>query len=223
MSETLLTDTPPADATPPADGASAPPADGAPVNGAVDGEQSPAGGAAGEGDQQPPAAPEVPESYEFTPPEGFEIDEPGLEGWRGMAREAGLSQAQFDAVTKQGLEYLNAQLGKQADTLHARQMGWRSEIMSDRDLTDGTGLRPDVSAGVARVISEYGGDDLKAALNDTGAGDHPAIVRLFAKLAKAMDLPKAPDTGRTTGKQPRDRSYEGIAARMPYKTQQAGA
>lgn len=46
----------------------------------------------------------------------------------------------------------------------------------DQTLTDARG-----------VLAQFGDADLKAALNESGLGSHPAVVRFVAKVAKAMN------------------------------------
>lgn len=158
--------------------------------------------------------PGVPESYEFTAPEGFEVSKDDLASYEQIAKEAGLTQEQFAAVTKHGLEFFQKSLGAQADAFAARYHGWQAAVLSDKSLSDGDRLLPEVGANVSRVIDQFGGDALKEALNETGAGNHPAIVQLFNNIGKALGAPTGLDRGKPSASTERDRSFEGMAARF---------
>lgn len=158
--------------------------------------------------------PSVPEAYEFTAPEGFEVSKDDLAGYEQVAKDAGLTQEQFAAVTKHGLEFFQKALGEQADAFAARSHGWQSAVLGDKTLSDGDKLLPEVGANVSRVIEQFGGDALKDALNETGAGNHPAIVQLFNNIGKALGAPSGLDRGKPSASTERDRSFEGMAARL---------
>jgi len=50
------------------------------------------------------AQPVVPEEYGFEAPDGIKIDDTGLEGFRPLAKELGLSQEAFDKIVAFDLE-----------------------------------------------------------------------------------------------------------------------
>lgn len=158
--------------------------------------------------------PEAPESYEFTAPDGFEVSKDDLAGYEQVAREVGLTQEQFSAVTKHGLEFFQKALGEQADSFAARYHGWQAAVLGDKTLSDGDKLLPEVGANVSRVIEQFGGDALKEALNETGAGHHPVIVHFFNNIGKALGAPSGLDRGKPSASSERDRSFEGMAARF---------
>lgn len=141
----------------------------------------------------PPAEDEVervgaPEAYEFTPPEGQELNAEQFTEWQDKARAAGLTQKQFALLTADAVAMVNAMHGKAAETWNDVQRGWLGEIAADREIAGaapGT-LNDAAREASARVIAAYGGDDLKQALIMTGAGNHPAVVRAFVAIGKAM-------------------------------------
>ncbi|GBQ07883.1 hypothetical protein [Saccharibacter floricola] len=74
-----------------------------------------------------------PESYEFTAPEGMEVDSDALSSYEKLARDNGLSQEQFSAITQHGLDYFQKELGKLSEAHSAREQGWRKDALSDKD------------------------------------------------------------------------------------------
>ncbi len=163
--------------------------------------------------EAPPEKPVVPEKYEFKAPDGFTADPETLGSYEGLAKEAGLTQEQFEKVTDFGLKYFQDQLGKQAEAQSARVVGWQNEALSDRDLSDGKKLLPDVMQNTSRVLDNFGGDDLRKALVDTGAGNHPAVIRALNLIGKAMGAADAPDFGKPAA-QSRGNSFEDVANRL---------
>ena len=158
--------------------------------------------------------PKAPEKYEFTPPEGMEIDKEALSSYEALAREHGLSQEQFDAITKHGLEFFQNRLTSLAEQHASIQQGWRDTALKDKTLSDGESLKPEVMQNVAHVFSQFGGekDALRKALVETGAGNHPAVIHAFNAIGKALGAAQTPDRGKPASEL-KDNSYEAIARR----------
>jgi len=62
---------------------------------------------------------------------------------------------------------------------------WVSEIQADKDL-GGERLTREVVPAVAKLLDTYGDPGVREALNLTGAGNHPAIIRTLYRAAKAL-------------------------------------
>ncbi|ARW16407.1 hypothetical protein [Komagataeibacter europaeus] len=198
--------------------------------------QPPAGAAATEGaapnsegapesgeQEKPPEKHAVPEKYEFTPPEGFSVDEKAMGDYEAAAREAGLTQEQFSAITQHGLQFVQQQLEQAGQAQHEQAMKWRQEVLSDRTLSDGTGLNPEAKAAADRVIQSYGGKDLVQALAETGAGNNPTVIRAFVQIGKAMGLAEPPDKGKPAPEKRSGSSFDDIAQRLYGQSAKAGA
>lgn len=130
----------------------------------------------------------APEAYEFTPPEGQELNAEQFTEWQAKAKDAGLTQGQFAKLTTEAIGMVNAINAKNADAWHATQREWQAGIAADPEIagqTPGT-LNDGAREAASRVITAYGGDALKQALIITGAGNHPAVVRAFVAIGKAM-------------------------------------
>lgn len=138
----------------------------------------------------------APDTYEFTPPEGMEVDPDALSSYQDLAREHGLSQEQFSAITQHGLGYFQQQLTALSDAQQARDTQWRNAALSDRDLSDGKTLKPEVMRHVSHVFDQFGGDELRQALIDTGAGNHPQVIQALNNIGKALGAAQTPDKGK---------------------------
>ena len=186
--ETLMTET----AQTPTDGAASQPAASAPATAAVqDGQQqqpaegSPAlaeGGKPAEGEGKPAAkADGAPESYEFTIPEGSNVDEAGIKAFSEFAREANLSQEAAQALMD---KLAPAMAQRQAEVIESVKAEWIASTKADAEFG---GDKLAENLGVAKkALETFGSDALRQLLNETGLGNHPEIIRAFYRAGKAI-------------------------------------
>lgn len=141
----------------------------------------------------------APEKYEdFKVPEDFELNEDVMAKATPMFKELGLSQAGaqrlIDFYAEQQKDALEAPFKTWADT----QQKWVDEVKADPEIG---GKLPEVKATVAKALDALGDQKLasefKAAMDYTGAGNHPAFVKAFYKMALAMT-----EGGHVAGKGP---------------------
>ncbi len=153
-----------------------------------------------------PAGPVVPEKYEFAAPQidgkPLEVDPAALGSFETAAREVGLTQEQFAKIAPLGAQLVAQKVSEAVATATkayehlspAAQDGWVAEIKADPKI-GGDRLGASL-ADAAKAIDAYGGAELRQALELTRAGNHPAIVRAFVALGKAMNEPGGLLTGR---------------------------
>lgn len=128
----------------------------------------------------------VPEKYQFTAPEGFEgaLDEAALESFEPVARELGLTQEQADKLVALHAQNLQ-QAGEKAQQAHAQQMEtWTNELRNDPEF-GGPAFDTNVKAA-QKAVAQFGSPGLKEALEESGLGNHPELVRTFAMIGKAI-------------------------------------
>ncbi|GBQ07881.1 hypothetical protein AA15669_1576 [Saccharibacter floricola DSM 15669] len=65
---------------------------------------------------------------------------------------------------------------------------------------------------VGHVFDQFGGKDLRLALAETGAGNHPQIIRAFNAIGKALGAAQTPDKGKPASEL-KGNSFEDIARR----------
>ncbi|HGK3824325.1 TPA: peptidase [Klebsiella pneumoniae] len=154
---------------------------------AVDPVPSPADGDKPEptGDKPAPSAePSVPEKYELTAPEGTELDSKAVELFEPVARELGLSNDQA-----QKLAGLWPQLQEQIQNRQAESWGqqveqWAADTKADKEIG---GDKLTVSVGHAqKALDTFASKEFREFLDSTGLGNHPEMVRAFAKVGKLM-------------------------------------
>lgn len=124
--------------------------------------------------------PAAPEKYEFTPPEGQELDANALAVFEPIAKELGLSQEQA-----QKLVDIYPQIQQQQAEAWGKQVAdWGEQVKADKEIG---GDKFNASVGAAqRALDQFGNTELREYLNASGLGNHPALVRFCAKVGKAM-------------------------------------
>ncbi len=186
-------------ATPPADPA-APPADPvtppAPDPDPDEPDESALGGKAPPADPDP-AAPEdppahvIPEAYELTPPEGLTIDADLLAEATPIFKEAGLSNDQAQAILPAAKSLMEktqqATLQTLIDGGNQQRKAWLDAAKADEQIG---GNKWDASLGsAAKALDALGhpeGSEFRTALNETGFGNHPEMIRIFARLGEMV-------------------------------------
>jgi hypothetical protein len=143
---------------------------------------------------KPPADPKaVPEKYEFKAPEGIAIDPALVDAITPIFKEAGINaetaQKLFDFHTKALTDAAKAP----TDTMNTMRADWRTKVSADPEMAkatngDKTGLDA-VKLDIGRALTHLPAQeaaDFKAAMDLTGAGDHPAFVKAFWKLSQLI-------------------------------------
>jgi hypothetical protein len=135
----------------------------------------------------PPAAPVVPDAYQFTAPEGTELDAAVVEKASPIFKELGLSQEQAQKL----VDFYSAQTSESnkaiATAVENMRADWRSQIMSDKDIG---GKIEQVKVELGRAKDRLPAEIRTAfeeAMNVTGMGDHPAIVKGLYEFAKLVN------------------------------------
>jgi len=115
---------------------------------------------------------------EFDLPEGYELQEAMLEGFRTKSHELGLTPKQVAGLYSW---FLPIVMDKHHELESQAQQLRDSELDSLRSVHRGD--MPSVLDNALRAAEVIGGDELVRALESTGAGDHAAVISAFAKIA----------------------------------------
>lgn len=121
-----------------------------------------------------------PAELELKLPDGLRLDDAGLQGFKTLAKEAGL-----DGAKAQKFVDLYAGFEKsKVDAYAAQQKAWTEAIKADKDI-GGTNLDKSLELS-RRALTKFGGEGLVTFLDQSGLGNHPALVRAFVAVGKAM-------------------------------------
>jgi hypothetical protein len=121
-------------------------------------------------------APESPEGYQFTPPEGGDLDEAMTAQYRNWANELNMTQAQADGIYKRFNEYQLAAVGAIKGTHDEALNGLKAEW----------GVTyPDKVKKIDHLVSKYENTE---GFRQELANDNvpPHIVKMFAQMADGL-------------------------------------
>lgn len=119
----------------------------------------------------------VPEKYDLKVPENSILDANVVNRIADYAKSQGLSNDEAQALLDQENVTINEHIERKTNQ-------WAEECKSDKEI-GGENFNQNVELA-KRVVLRYGSDQLKAELNKTGFGNHPEVVRVFARIGKAM-------------------------------------
>ncbi|HHK9915276.1 TPA: peptidase [Enterobacter hormaechei] len=146
-------------------------------------------------EQKPEGAPE---KYEFTAGEGQELDTAALEQFEPIARELNLTNEQAQKmVDLYGTKIMPMVQQQQAEAWQKTTEQWAADVKADKEI-GGDKLTANLSAA-QRALEQFGDPELKEYLDSTGLGNHPALVKAFIKVGKAMSEDKVVTGGHESG------------------------
>ena len=121
---------------------------------------------------------------DFRLPEGVTHDPESLRPAAELFAETGLSQEQAQKFIDLAVAREQAAVHRGAQAFVDLQNQWVSEIKADPDI-GGDRLKSSL-ASAARAIDRLDVPGLREALNFTGAGNHPAVVKAFVRLGQMV-------------------------------------
>ena len=136
--------------------------------------------------------PEAPDKYGFKA-EG--LPEPLTQAAREAFHKAGLNDRQAGAVMALYQEQQQAQLAQAQQAMAATMQ------QTEQALRGEWGQAYDQRLAAAKTaVREVGGPEVIQVLNDTGLGNHPAVIQMFAKLgAERAEAPALKGVGNAAG------------------------
>jgi hypothetical protein len=172
-----------------------------------------------------PAEGKAPAEYaEFKIPEGTTLDATTATEFKAMAKELDLTQEQAQKLLDFGGGKLRALAEGPYKAWSEMQTKWQAEVKADPEI-GGTNFEASrKSAALVFVPGESNpfvgsaaeAQSLKEALNTTGAGNNPAIVKMFVRMGRMLAEP-----GSLTGKPPNANTLEAKLDKM-YPTMSEG-
>lgn len=143
---------------------------------------------------------EVPEDgkYEFTLPDGVELDAAFAEKVSPALKEAGITREQANKLAAIMTEDRKAQAEGWAKT----QEEWVKSAKADKEFG---GDKFDASIKDAkRVLDKFGTSELKEYLTASGGGNHPELIRFMARVGNAISDDSPPGSETPAGPQTKD-------------------
>lgn len=142
--------------------------------------------------EEPQGAPETYE--EFKMPEGIQIDAKALESFTPIAKELNLTQDQAQKLVDVYAQQVEALHAAQVQQMVETRRGWREQVENDQEI-GGAKVNENVGQAIM-ALSRYATPELRQALEESGLGDHPEMVRFCYRVGKALAEDQMP-TGNT--------------------------
>lgn len=143
------------------------------------------------------AAAVVPDKYELKLPDGSKHEATLVERTAADARELGLDQKAAEKLLAQRVKDADALAKSREDALASikpggvvwekRDADWQAASLKDPDLGAGDPAKLDVSIEkVQQALERFGDQELRDDLKASGWGSKPSVLRLLAKIGRAM-------------------------------------
>lgn len=114
-------------------------------------------------------------------PASFQPDNARIAAVREAAFKMGVSRDQFAALVRADAEYADSFTNSQNAEQTAKLTTW------DQQLHETLGAAYDQDTLLAKAaVLQFGGDKLKAAMDETGLGSHPEMILAWAKVGRAL-------------------------------------
>jgi len=160
---------------------------------------------------EPKSESAAPVTYtDFSVPEGHTLDAAAIESATPLFRELRLTQDQAQKL----VDFYSTQVGKinaeNEGYMETLRTQWREELKSDKDIG---GKLDQVKVDIGRAIDRLPQavrEPFKEAMNLTGAGDHPAVIKAIHAFASLIGEGTHVSGG---GPSPDGQSRTGVASR----------
>lgn len=132
--------------------------------------------------------PSIPTYTDFKMPEGVTVDPKVMGEATELFKEARLPQEAAQKFVDFHASQLKAAAEAQARAFVDLQTRWHGEVMADPEI--GGSKWQDSASAANRLMDRLNIPGLKDALNLTGAGNHPAVVKAFVRLGQMVSEDK---------------------------------
>jgi len=131
--------------------------------------------------------------YTLTMPEGVELDTELVDALGSSFKDLGLTTRQAQQLADKFIEVQTARGKSAAEGWANRVQGWADEAKKDSEIG---GTKWDGTVSAAQVaLSKLGTPALKEYLNASGGGNHPELIRIFAKVGSLIQEDNPPADG----------------------------
>lgn len=140
--------------------------------------------------EQQPAAPE---KYEFKMPEGVTLDSEVGKQFEAVARDVKLPQEKAQALLDLAVKQIQGQTARTMQQWTEQRQAWVQELQRDQEF--GGGRFQETIQRAQRALTKFGSPTLTKFLDESGYGDNSELIRMLARIDKALGEDKLVDGG----------------------------
>lgn len=156
-----------------------------------------------------PPAKIVPDKYTLKAPEGMTIDDKALEQFSPVFKKVGLSQEDAQALADTFAPYMQQQIEARAQENLKVFKDMVAEWGEKAKQEQGADYAKKLSVA-AKLMDKFGDPEFREMLNETGVGNHPAMIRFMIKVGNQFAQDSLADSGMKKG----DDSVEAAAKKL---------
>ena len=127
----------------------------------------------------------IPENYDLASviPEGFELNQERMENFTAVAKEAGLSQENASKLAAYGIQLMQESAQAVQQEFSARVNTWGEQAKTELGAEFNNTVRL-AASGIEVMEKQI--PELRTMLNETGAGNHPVMIKAMAMIGKMV-------------------------------------
>lgn len=122
--------------------------------------------------------------FELKLPEGSNLDASYLEQTKALAKELGLSQEAAQKLVERDSGLMSSAHERNMATVREKTEQWAKDAQADKEI-GGNNFQSSVT-DARTALDKFGTPEFKNMLNQSGVGNHPELIRLLARVGKAM-------------------------------------
>ncbi|WP_300379626.1 hypothetical protein [Henriciella sp.] len=147
-------------------------------------DEDPEAAKADDGEKKADADTPDPATFEFTTPDDVQMADETLEGVKSLAAELGLDNEQAQKIVDLGSQ-LSQRWASEIQSQHEAQVSeWGEQAKADKEI--GGDKFEQSLADAKAAYDKFATPELTGFLNESGLGNHPEVIRLFARLNKQV-------------------------------------
>lgn len=146
-------------------------------------------------------------AYTLTAPEGYPISEGALKGLNEVCKSANLNEEQAKAVMAYMQGNYTSFVAQQQEAMQAQAKAWIGEFQADKEF-GGDKFNASLADAQRALATFDEGGTVSKMLAETGYGNNPDVLRIFARVGRALGEDKLIGKGGGAEQKPlEDRMY----------------
>jgi len=139
-------------------------------------------------------------------PEGLQLPKDSVEKIASYAREQGFSKDKAQELLNLKADMVNDMIAAQQESYSKTREEWVSQVKNDQEI-GGNNFKQSIDHA-QRALKQFASDEFIKTLNETGYGDHPEVVRVFARIGKMIGNDTIVQSNNYAGKKLEDVFYK---------------